>query len=162
MIIGGLRKSILVEFSKEACETEIQVARSIVDGSNKTRLPIHAVHHNELKSSSYRFNWSGWIADFLDLEFQKIGLSCPQSIMICCCNLLVALAIEVQKSQDLDGRKYGFCNLLGPYPHQRICKTCETVWRTKLSSPETMPSLKDSQDDLQQTIDQALSTLSRG
>ncbi|KAK4198544.1 hypothetical protein QBC40DRAFT_283530 [Triangularia verruculosa] len=98
-------------------------------------LPIKSSELHELpikKPSS--FEWQGWLARKLELEFAKYGTLCSQSVLVSCCDILVALARVHRFSAILAGERKvsgtGIWALLGPYPLNRIEQVCQAIFGT--------------------------------
>lgn len=86
----------------------------------------------------YHSNWSGWLADRLQLSFLNYGLNCNQGILDACCDLLVlvptALKISPTVSPLLNVHDRlppaPLLALLGPSPRARMCKICKAILRS--------------------------------
>ena len=94
----------------------------------------------------YRFNWTGCIADLLQMVFLNYGFTCDQAVLDACCDLLVLVpgAVSVAptfkevhefESREIESfRPAPLLTLLGPLPRARICKICEEILRSKPTS----------------------------
>lgn len=139
-----------VESAKIYCEitqsdspepTQIHLETSI-SNSTPVELPI-TVLQTPTKTLQppmlYRFNWSGGLADRLQLVFLNYGLICDQAILDACCNLLIFIptALKIGPTVSLSSRNHErlqpapLLALLGPLPRARMCKICEEILRSR-------------------------------
>ena len=88
----------------------------------------------------YRFNWTGCIADLLQMVFLNYGFTCDQAVLDACCDLLVlvpgavSVAPTFKEGYEFESRPAPLLTLLGPLPRARICKICEEILRSKPTS----------------------------
>ena len=84
----------------------------------------------------YIFNWTGCVADRLQLTFLNHGSKCDQAILDACSDLLVHITTALSLSATTS-KSYSIIEpmpllaLLGPLPRARICKICEEILRSK-------------------------------
>ena len=96
---------------------------------------------------SYEYNWTGCVADQLQLIFLNYGFTCDQAILDACCDLLVlvpgALSVAPTSQDEYKSRNpeslqpAPLLPLLGPLPRARICKICEEILRSKPTASQT-------------------------
>lgn len=96
----------------------------------------------------YQFNWTGCVADQLQMIFLDVGSTCDQAILDACCDLLVlvpgalSVAPTLANEYQSESRKFEklqpapLPTLLGPLPRARICKICEEILRSKPTSSQ--------------------------
>lgn len=89
----------------------------------------------ELSFGTCRFSWTGCIADWLRLNFRNVGLTCDQTILDACCNLVVLLptvySIEPRHQLPKVGLSFTpLLSLLGPLPRARMHDICENIWQS--------------------------------
>ena len=95
----------------------------------------------------FEYNWTGCVADHLQLIFLNYGFTCDQAILDACCDLLVlvpgALSIaptfqdEYQSMNPESLQPAPLLTLLGPLPRARICKICEEILCSKPTTSQT-------------------------
>ena len=138
VIHEGLRRSILLEIAKsDSVDTSDGLLNihleSVLDTSGP--LILQMIQREPFPYAGgvqiYCFQWSGWIAQHLELTFFDAGLKCTQKILEACCDLLVPLASAIPTHNDMAGD--GLTSLLGPQPFQRIREVCLLVFRASPS-----------------------------
>ncbi|MCJ1375300.1 hypothetical protein MMC20_006535 [Loxospora ochrophaea] len=109
----------------------------------------------------YRYKWSGWLADHLELHFLNFGLECTQGILDACCNFLLHLptiykirptVTNTPKARECL-KTFPLLSLLGPLPRARMYKTCEGVLRTAPTIAQT--SFQEAFADLVRAVSNA-------
>lgn len=121
--------------------TQIHLETSILT-STPVDLPITVLQTTSKKLQllmPYRFNWSGGLADLLQLTFLNYGFNCDQAILDACCNLLILIptAVNIEPTVSLPTRNHErlqpapLIALLGPLPRARMCKICEEILRSR-------------------------------
>ena len=114
------------------CETCIPTSEPI-------ELPITILPSTSTQSKEpmlYKFHWTGFVADRLQLNFLNYGFNCDQAILDACCDLLVLIpkAISIQPTFLREMTRLQpapLLALLGPLPRARICTICEEILRSK-------------------------------
>ena len=149
-----------IEHSNIVCEiiqsdrsepTRIHLETSIPT-SKPIELPIAILQTIPLQfqscSGRYQFNWTGCIADQLQMIFLNYGFTCDQSILDACCDLLVLVPgafgittelLEEGVSWSLKYENFQpvpMLTLLGPLPRARICKICEEILHSKATTSQ--------------------------
>ncbi|KAL8789468.1 MAG: hypothetical protein Q9195_006793 [Heterodermia aff. obscurata] len=128
-------RKIIVEFliDKQHYPMEIYLETTI-STSNHIKLPIG---FSEGDMYLYRFQWSGWLADCLQLVFLRHGLICNQDILDACCDLLACELelIQIRPPEPI-GRDetaklppLALSTLLGPFYAPRVFEVCKAIWR---------------------------------
>ena len=89
----------------------------------------------------YEYNWTGCVADQLQLIFLHYGFTCDQAILDACRDLLVLVPSALRVAPTFTGGYESrnaenlqpalLLTLLGPLPRARICKICEEILRSK-------------------------------
>ncbi|KAH6669979.1 hypothetical protein B0J14DRAFT_109140 [Halenospora varia] len=162
----GLRECVLIEIVETSSGvTEIHLEQIINSGWHETSLPIVAFRTFSLRSDLSTqgcFDWSGWIAAYLELNFLEFGLKCPRSVLTACCNLLYNLFFELDRlsNSHIPGCRLG--QFLGPYPARRIRRVCERIWGVSLQdagATDVDSTVKHSMDVLAEAISGATSGL---
>ena len=138
-------RKVIADFLKQEYETEpVKIhLESMISTSAHIELPIVRSNAYEDYSSKpyarcpeiYRFQWSGWLADWLQLAFLRHGLSCDQDILDACCDLLW-FELELTQTRSTT-RKEGAAKippvtlsvLLGPFCAPRVFIVCKTIRR---------------------------------
>ena len=99
------------------------------------KLPIVANEANI--TGNYSFEWQGWLARKLQLEFARFGAICTQHVLVSCCNILVLLAPRYRCSYvgktEINLPRRGIEGLLGPYSRSKMDQACQAVF---LANPE--------------------------
>lgn len=156
IVFQGLRKSILVEFTDSDASLKVQVESKLQIQSSLSILPIvkYALPpFATVTSYDYSYNWTGCLADVLQVAFLEDGLVCPESLRIACCGMLEPL-LKSWRSDNNQADKmslsedYGLMHLLGPYPHERIDKVCQKIWRIPPGWAKLSSSLESAFQDL--------------
>ena len=131
----GPRNSIIVEFSANATTSGIShfQLESLIPSHRK--LPIEIEPRGPGPAFLLcSFAWKNWVADLLQLEFQAFGLTCPSTLLIACCDMLLHLpeaavsGYTARTSNVLPAT--GVFNSLGPYPLRRMYERCQAVLGT--------------------------------
>lgn len=156
IVFQGLRKSILVEFVDSDATLKVQVESKIQIQSALSILPIEKYlrpPYATVTSHDYFYNWAGCLADALQVVFMEHGLICPESLRVACCGMFEPLSIaqesdNVQFDVTRQLKYHGLMHLLGPYPHERIDKVCQKVWRIPPGWARPASSLKSAFDNL--------------
>lgn len=165
IVVEGLRKSILVQFTGSDEMIKIQVESEVQIQSTEPILPIE-IHPRTFvdRRRIYRFKWNGWIADMLQLMFTEHRLLCPELLRIACCDMLVPLLTALRGAKSLSRTdsqvgKNGVMNLLGPYPHGRIDQVCQKLWRIPSGWAKPGLSLTNAYGNLRSAFFQATTTV---
>ncbi len=134
-----------IEHSNIVCEiirrdrsepTQVHL-ETCIPTSKPIELPITIVQSKPFQFErlmAYKFNWTGCVADRLQLIFLNYGITCDQAILDACCDLLVLIPTALCVSSTLSGEDERFqpaLALLGPLPRARICTICEEILRSK-------------------------------
>ena len=123
--------------------------------SKPIQLPITILQSGYIDPGPY-FNWTGCVADRLQMTFLNYGFNCDQAILDACCDLLMpittALSIsattlvksderrtfhpqrraeEEEASKQRISQPMPLLALLGPLPRARMYKICEEILRSK-------------------------------
>lgn len=167
IVFEGLRKSILVEFTDSDGIVNVQVESKLRIQSAVPILPIekHAQIPGMGKWHEYCYSWTGCIADILQVIFIEDGLICPEPLRVACCGVLGPLSKTLGSTNkqldttDLLGN-HSVIKLLGPYPHERIDKICQKVWRIPPGWAKSASSLRSALDDLVLAFAEATPTVS--
>lgn len=153
IVFKGLRKSILVEFTDTNEITNFQVEWKLETQSAVPIIPIEK--QTALDASSrllYYYEWTGCMADMLQVMFMERGLICPEPLRVACCGMFEPLAKAVSSignQFDTKGQLgNGLMKLLGPYPHERIDQVCQKLWRVPPGWARPTSSVKDAYDNL--------------
>jgi hypothetical protein len=101
----------------------------------KTIIPRGSLHGRR-----GQFAWNRWIAHRLQLSFSAYGASCTQNFLVACCNLLLALVLEIgprwaDRRKSIRLSNGGVEAMLGQCPWLRIERICEAVLLAIPSSP---------------------------
>lgn len=163
IVFEGLRKSILVEFTDSDEFVNIQIESKLQIHKTVPILPI-VINAMESSESWYCYKWSGCMADILQVMFMENGLICPEPLRVACCAMLEPLAKQFGRGDnqlDTTGLLGGYnaIKLLGPYPHERIDKICQKLWRIPPGWAKPASSLKSAYDDLVLVFDEATPTV---
>lgn len=138
----------------------------IRDNSIETHLPITVdPRERDQLQDNYCLQWSGWVADMLQLVFLDVGLTCPKAVYNACCDLVMLLPTAMKSSVSIKSTKVsiphnGYENLLGPYPNERMRQICQKVWRTDLSYLPASTSLAEAYATLQSAVTDATKKVS--
>ncbi|KAK4465661.1 hypothetical protein QBC42DRAFT_310595 [Cladorrhinum samala] len=97
-------------------------------------LPIKSPEAHENIKRDCSFQWQGWLARKLELEFAKHGTMCTQAVLVSCCNIILAFAPLYRSSfvlnNEVNMRRTGIWALLGAYPQSQIEQACQAVFGT--------------------------------
>ncbi|ERF74438.1 hypothetical protein EPUS_06616 [Endocarpon pusillum Z07020] len=131
IIREGTSKLIFLELDKTAdsgCPTQIRVEK-VLKTETPDSLPINIVSEEAPRPpSSYYFEWTGHVADWLFIRFAEMGVTCTSALLVACCDVLLLLPHLVQVSW-VDSPRLNMFSLLGPEPMQRIYHVCRVVFR---------------------------------
>ncbi|KFZ02688.1 hypothetical protein V501_09492 [Pseudogymnoascus sp. VKM F-4519 (FW-2642)] len=164
IVFEGLRKSILVEFTDSDGFVNIQIESKLQIHKTISILPIVKSIRTP-PNEWYCYKWTGCMADMLQVMFMDDGMICPEPLRIACCAMLEPLARKfdgVDHRSDTKGlpRGHGAIKLLGPYPHERIDKICQKLWRIPPGWAKPASSVKSAFHDLLLAFDEATPTVS--
>ncbi|KFY76716.1 hypothetical protein V499_03717 [Pseudogymnoascus sp. VKM F-103] len=164
IVFEGLRKSILVEFTDSDESVNIRIESKLQIHKTIPILPV-------VKSAKtppdeyYCYKWTGCIADMLQVMFMEDVSICPEPLRIACCATLEPLAKQLDgvdhRSDTTSFRRgHGAIKLLGPYPHERIDRICQKLWRIPPGWAKPASSVKSAFHDLLVAFDEATPTVS--
>ena len=132
-------RKIIVEFQKEYENGPVNIyLETKIWMSTHLKLPIvrsETVEFVSGHSGDYHFQWSGWLADWLQLTFLRHGLSCDQDILDACCDLLwfeLELIHLVPRDTAEESAKVppvSLPALLDLYHSPRVFEVCNAIWR---------------------------------
>jgi hypothetical protein len=157
VICEGPRKSIIVEIANDT-DLRYQV---------ETRLgthPLSLLSAARLDSGSpwtddgffmTTFTWENWLADFLQLSFLELGLSCTPQVLTACCNLLVSVPEKIELVAK-HSRMVSLC-FLGQNPQLRMRNVCQSVFGIAPVGPRL--DVKTAFLDLVKALNDATSSL---
>lgn len=166
IVFEGLRKSILVEFTDSDGLTNIQVEWKLQVQSAVPILPIEKYMQTAISEQhAYCYNWTGCMADMLQVRFMEDGLVCPEPLRVACCGMLEPLsrAFDINNNRsNATGlfENHDLMNLLGPYPHERIDQVCQKLWRIPPGWANPALSLNSAFDNLVLAFAEATPTVS--
>lgn len=167
IVFEGLRKSVLVEFTDSDGTTNVQLESKLQIQSTVPILPIEK--HSRISDNDwhgYCYNWTGCMADMLQVMFMEDGLISPEPLRVACCGMLEPLAKAlggVHSKFDATTGPLGIhstIKLMGPYPHERIDQVCQKLWRIPPGWAKPAPSLKNAFDNLLLAFAEATPTVS--
>ncbi|OBT49988.1 hypothetical protein VE04_10190, partial [Pseudogymnoascus sp. 24MN13] len=164
IVFEGLRKSILVEFTDSDGFVNFQIESKLQIHKTVPILPIIEGIRTP-PNEGYCYKWTGCMADMLQVMFMEDGMICPEPLRIACCATLEPLAKKldgVDHRSDTTGfrRGHGAIKLLGPYPHERIDKICQKLWRIPPGWAKPPSSVESAFHDLVLAFDEATPTVS--
>ena len=133
-------RNIIVDFLKEHENEPVSIhLETKISALTHVKLPIRCSKPGGTSakcSEIYCFQWSGWLADWLQLAFLRHGLSCDQDILNACCDLLMSEFERIQVSPTDIGQRasarippIALPTLLGPIHSPRVFEVCKTIWR---------------------------------
>jgi hypothetical protein len=136
IIHEGPNRRVIVHIGASG-PTQIQVEKELGQPPFLT-LPVRSPEAHEKIKGDYCFEWQGWLARKLELEFARFGALCTQRVLVSCCNLLVVLAPLYRSyfpfnGNDINMPRRGIEGLLGPYSRSRMEQACQAVF---LAIPE--------------------------
>ncbi|OBT38952.1 hypothetical protein VE00_10888 [Pseudogymnoascus sp. WSF 3629] len=167
IVFEGLRKSVLVEFTDSDGTTNVQLESKLQIQSTVPILPIEK--HSRIPNNDwhgYCYNWTGCMADMLQVMFMEDGLISPEPLRVACCGMLEPLA---KAFNSVHGKfdattgplgVHGTIKMLGPYPHERIDQICQKLWRIPPGWAKPALSLKNAFDNLLLAFAEATLTVS--
>ena len=160
VICEGLRKSIVVEIgSDNDCHFQLET----IVGSSPQSLISRAPQEAGIREGQFppfdkpSFTWKNWLADFLQIKFLEVGLSCPPLVLIACCNLLILLPEKIDLFGDYPRR--GSLRFLGEQPQLRMRACCQAVFGTPPVGPRL--DIMSAFSDLVRAMEDVFSPLAR-
>lgn len=156
VICEGPRKSIIVEIANDT-DLRYQVESRL--GTH----PLSLLSAARLDSGSLwrggcipmaTFTWENWLADFLQINFLDLGLSCTPQVLTACCNLLVSVPEKIELVKH--SRMVSLCSL-GQNPQLRMRNVCQSVFGIAPVGPRL--DVKTAFLDLVKALNDATSSL---
>lgn len=130
IIHEGPNRRIMIEISA-AEATQVHVEKELAQPPFLA-LPVKSPEAHEKIKGCSSFEWQGWLARKLELEFARFGVTCTQDVLVSCCNMLVVLAPRYRRDyllkDEINMPSRGIEGLLGPYSRNRIERVCEAVF----------------------------------
>ncbi|KAL9062596.1 MAG: hypothetical protein Q9157_008781 [Trypethelium eluteriae] len=125
----GDHQSIFIEL-RALSQGPVEVTIEYMTNTRTLCSPISiTTEQHDIRLTSYRFSWHGWLTRSLDLAFASAGSICTQEIREALCDLLVAIC-HAEASEN------GLCltSFLGRHPQLKIDQTLRD---TLLASPSS-------------------------
>jgi len=130
VISEGLRKSIVVDIGgDDACHFQLE---NIVGSSPQSLISRAPPERDCFREGQFppfdkpSFTRKNWLADFLQIKFLEVGLSCPPQVLLACCNLLVLLPEKIELFGGWPPK--GSLPFLGGQPQLRMRDCCRSVF----------------------------------
>ena len=105
-------------------------------------------------TKQFDYNWDGWLADNLTLEFSHWGYVCSQSMLDACSYLVLPILKQFEVSSPLSDKsltRQSLSKLLGHRSKARVQASCKILLRSIQTAQN--PTLREAFEHLQMVMD---------